>query len=142
METVAEQLSFSAIAAEDLDTFYRQKEKILTATIEKISNCTQFDDIVSDGERMRLARECTSIFTENFHATAKYNLPQALLEYLDWLRNFLRHRNFPATFIPTMICALRHATHAFMENANSDAIASVLMQLQRHERTIAEEVTA
>ncbi|MDX9759910.1 MAG: hypothetical protein RBU27_12185 [Bacteroidota bacterium] len=123
-------LTFSRIAAADLEAFERQKEKIVTAVTEHIFRDPELQAIPNDREKSRLARECVKIFTENLGATMKHDLPAALVDYLDWLRAFLRHRGFPITFIPRMIAGTRNAAHAFLENANSDEICTALRTLR------------
>lgn len=142
MEAVAEPISFGAIAAPDVEEFQKQKEKILSAVIDRLECNEAFRDLIADPERARLARECAKIFVENLQATMKYQLPTALIEYLDWLRSFLTHRHFPASFIPNLLAATRTATHAFMEQYNSDAIAEALRQLQQREHSLSMEAEA
>lgn len=142
MEAVAEQISFSGIAPQDIEEFHRQREKILAAVCDKIAKPSELGSVCSDHEKMRLAMESTKIFIENFHATVKYQLPAALLEYLDWLRRFLKSRDFPAKTLPTIIGAVRNAAHAFLGDYNSDDIGAVLMQLRKREEKAVEGVQA
>lgn len=123
-------LSFSRIAAEDINAFAQQKEKIVTAVNDHLLRSADLTVIHADVEKLRLARECVKIFTENLGATMKHDLPAALTEYLDWLRGFLRHRGFPPAFIPQMIAGMRNAVHAFLEHANSDEICAALRALR------------
>ena len=138
MQEVIEQISFSGIAPEDLEAFRVQKDKILSAMKDRLARDTRFASITADAERLRISQECATIFLENFLATAKYNLPAALLDYLDWLRGFLSHRSFPSDFLPAMISATKIAAHAFMEDKKSDDLAAALTELQRRESAINE----
>ena len=133
MDPTPSSLSFSRIAATDIEAFARQKDKIVTAVTEHVFRSAELSAIHGDAEKARLARECVKIFTENLGATMKHDLPAALLEYLDWLRGFLRHRGFPPAFIPQMITGTRNAVHAFLEDANSDEICGALRALRTHE---------
>ncbi|MBE0644486.1 MAG: hypothetical protein IH600_10440 [Bacteroidetes bacterium] len=142
MDPSAETLSFSSIAAADIEAFARQKEKIVTAVTDHLFRCDVLASTLADTEKARLARECVKIFTENFLATVKYQLPAALIEYLDWLRGFLRSREFPAAFIPQMISGMRNAVHAFLEDAGSDDICAALRRLRARELGQAREVGA
>jgi hypothetical protein len=137
IEAITENLSFDAIDAKDLEAFHRHREKLLTAVCERIACAPAFETVAGDDARTRIAHESAKIFIENFHATAKYRLPGALLEYLDWLRGYLRSREFPPDFLPGMLGSLIQATHAFMEHDNSDDIAAVLTQLKHREKDIA-----
>ena len=139
MEDVIEQVSFNDIAAEDIAKFHQQREKILAAVNDRIGRHPDFRTFLKDEEKMRLARECAKIFIENFHATARYRLPAAIIEYLDWLRGFLASRGFPASFLPEMLSAVRTASHAFLEEHSSDDIASALFALQQRERDLMTE---
>lgn len=136
MEAVAAPLSFDAIAEEDLAAFHRQREKILTAFCDRITAAPSFAVVSADPARTRIAHESAKIFLENFYATAKYRVPAALVEYVDWLRGYLASREFPARFIPDMFAGIRHATHAFLEDGNSDDIAAALRQLELREKEI------
>jgi hypothetical protein len=142
MEAVAAPLSFDAIGEKDLAAFHRQREKILTAFIDRIATAPAFAEVAADAEKTRIAQESGKIFIENFHATAKYRLPAAIVEYLDWLRGYLASRDFPEDFIPAMFAAIRHATHAFLEDSNSDDIAGALMELEHREKDLAGGKTA
>ena len=142
MEAVAEPLSFDTIQEADLAAFHKQREKLLTAVCERIATSPSLAELASDEAKTRIAHESTKIFLENFYATAKYRLPGALLEYLDWLRGYLESRAFPGHFISDMLCALRNATHAFLEQFNSDDIAAVLYQLQQREKNLVREEKA
>lgn len=137
MDSTPSSLSFSRIAATDIEAFGRQKEKIVTAVTDHVFRNGELSAIHADAENARLARECVKIFTENLGATMKHDLPAALLEYLDWLRGFLRHRGFPDAFIPQMIAGARNAVHAFLEEANSDEICAALRALRAHELGVA-----
>ena len=137
IEAIAEQLSFDDIEQQDLEAFHRQREKLLTAVCERIATAPEFASVAGDGAQTRIAHESVKIFIENFHATAKYRLPGALLEYLDWLRGYLKSRDFPPDFIPAMLASLKQATHAFMEHYNSDTIAYALSILTHREQDIA-----
>ncbi len=136
MEDVVEQLSFNEIASEDLEEFHRQREKILAAVVDRIAQKEDLTEVVNDQERFRIARECANIFIENFYATARYRLPAAITEYLDWLRGYLTSRNFPPAFIPSMLCSVKIASHAFLGQHNSDAISAALSKLQHRETGI------
>ena len=136
MEAVAAPLSFDAIGEKDLAAFHRQREKILTAFIDRIAVAPAFADVAADAEKTRIAQETGKIFIENFYATAKYRLPAAIVEYLDWLRGYLGSRSFPEDFIPGMFSAIRHATHAFLDDGSSDDIAAALRQLELREKGI------
>lgn len=138
MEAVAEQISFSAIAPQDIVEFHRQREKIHAAVVDKILNTSGMEAIAGDEEKKRIADESVKILIENFYVTVKYQLPGALLEYLDWLRRYFRSRDLPATLLPAMITAIRNGAHAFLEDYNSDDIGVVLMQLRKREKRMAE----
>ncbi len=142
MDRLTEQLSFSAIKKKKIATHERQNQKVNTAVTDYILRSESLALIHSDEEKMRLARECVKIFTENFLATVKYQLPGALIEYLEWLRGFLRNRDFPRSFIPLMLAGMRNAVHAFLENYNSDDICAALREIRNHEQGIASEVTS
>ncbi|MCB2205640.1 hypothetical protein KQI65_12925 [bacterium] len=133
MEAVAEPLSFDAIADADLAAFHRNREKMTTAVCDRIAHASNFEEIATDPVKTRIAHESVRIFIENFYATAKYRLPAALLEYLDWLRGYLASREFPANFLPLMLASLKIATHAFMEHNNCNDIAAVISDLRRRE---------
>lgn len=133
MEAVAEQITFSAIAPQDIAEFHRQRDKIHAAVIDRIHNAPGMEVIAGDEEKMRIAHESAKILIENFYATVKYQLPGALLEYLDWLRGYLKSRDFPETMLPTMLTGIRNGAHAFLDDYNSDEIGSVLMQLRKRE---------
>lgn len=137
MDSTPSSLSFSRIAATDIEAFGRQKEKIVTAVTDYMFRSAELSAIHADAEKARLARECVKIFTENLGATMRHDLPAALLEYLDWLRGFLRHRGFPGAFIPQMITGTRNAVHAFLEEANSDEMCAALRVLRAHELGVA-----
>ena len=133
MEAIAEQISFSAIAPQDIAEFHRQRDKIHASVIDRILNTPGMEKIAGDEEKMRIAHESAKVLIENFHATVKYQLPAALLEYLDWLRRYLGSRAFPETMLPTMLTGIRNGAHAFLDDYNSDEIGSVLMQLRTRE---------
>ena len=115
MEAVAAPISFDAISQEVLATFHRQREKILTAVCERVATSPAFSELAADNARMRIAHESSKILIENFYATAKYRLPGALLEYLDWLRGYLGSRDFPPTFIVALLGGIRQGAAAFLE---------------------------
>ncbi len=140
MEEVVEQITFSRINAEDLEEFHRQREKILCAVKDRLSRDQRFAAFLSEPEHLRVSKECANIFLENYFATVKYRLPAALLEYLDWLRGFLSYRNYPPDFLPSMIGAMKIATHAFLDQRKSDDLALTLTQLQRRESAIIQGV--
>jgi hypothetical protein len=142
MEEVNEHVSFNGIAPDDLEEFYRQQDKILAAILDRLSRSEQWVEVFRDSDRRRIARESAHVFLENFHATARYRIPAAIVEYLDWLRGFLLSRSFPPDFLPAMLNATKIASHAFMEHHNSDGIASALTALQRRELTRLEGVQA
>ncbi|MBN1447792.1 MAG: hypothetical protein JXA28_07660 [Bacteroidetes bacterium] len=142
MEAVAEQIHFGGIAPQDIEEFHRQREKILSAVCDKIVHTPGLETLAGDEEKMRLAHESAKIFIENFHATVKYQLPGALLEYLDWLRGFLNSRGFPPAFLPILISAVRTGAHAFLEIYNSDEIGAVLLQFRKREELAAQGVSA
>lgn len=135
-------LTFSSIAAEDLAIFMRQKEKIVSAVTDHLFRGDELAALREDEEKSRLARESVKIFVENLGATMKYDLPAAIVEYLDWLRGFLRYRGFPPTFVPMMITATRVATQAFLEEATCDEICSALRALRSKEMALLKEVGA
>jgi hypothetical protein len=135
MEEVIEHVSFNGIAPDDLEEFHRQQDKILAAVLERLARSPEAAAVFKDGERLRIARESAHIFLENFHATARYRIPAAILEYLDWLRGFLLSRGFPPEFLPSLLHAAKIAAHAFMEHHNSDGIASALTALQHREQS-------
>ena len=136
------ELTFSRIAAGDLEVFMRQKEKIVSAVTDHLFRSDELAALWDEEEKARLARESVKIFVENLGATMKYDLPAAIVEYLDWLRGFLRHRGFPAAFVPLMIGATRNAAHAFLEEASSDEICGALRALRANEMAQLKEVGA
>ncbi|GEM_PF-1436154 len=138
MEAVAEKISFSAIAPQDIAEFHRQRDKIHAAVIDRIHNTPGMEAIAGDEEKMRIAHESVKILIENFHATVKYQLPGALLDYLDWLRRYLRSRDFPAAFVASILTSMRNGAHAFLDEYNSDDLGAVLMELRRREERMAE----
>lgn len=135
-------LTFSSISADDLAVFMRQKEKIVSAVTDHLFRSDELTAVREEEEKSRLARESVKIFVENLGATMKYDLPAAIVEYLEWLRGFLRYRGFPATFVPMMIAATRNAAHAFLEEASSDAICSALRTLRANEMARLKEASA
>jgi hypothetical protein len=142
MEEVIEHVSFNGIAPDDLEEFHRQQDKILAAILDRLPRSAALTDVFADRERQRIARESVKVFLENFHATARYRIPAAITDYLDWLRGFLVSRNFPPDFLPTMLHAAKIASHAFMEHHSSDGIATALAELQRREQARIEGVQA
>ncbi len=142
MNHPGETLTFSAIAQADIETFEKQKEKIVTAVTDHLFRCTALSDALSDPEHARIARECVKIFTENFLTTVKYQLPEALLDYVAWLRGFLASRSFPPSFIPHLIAGMRNAVHAFLEEGRSDDICAALRTLRLGELQRISEVRA
>lgn len=132
--------SFETIDPDDLVMFIRQKEKIISAIIDRLERHEDLTSLQQDEDKSRLARECVRLFAENFTVTMKYRLAPALLDYLEWLRGFLRYRNFPPSFIPLMIAAMKTATHAFMEENNCNDICGALRLLKERETAIAQEV--
>lgn len=135
-------LSFSSIAAGDLEVFMRQKEKIVSAVTDHLFRSDELASLWDEEEKARLARESVKIFVENLGATMKYDLPAAIVEYLDWLRGFLDHRAFPPAFVPSMIAATRNAVHAFLEDADSNEICAALRTMRAQALAQMKEVSA
>ncbi|MBR9977918.1 MAG: hypothetical protein KFH87_07500 [Bacteroidetes bacterium] len=140
MNTPIPTLSFETVDQDDLVMFIRQKDKIISAVIDRLERHEDLTSVQQDEDKTRLAKECVRIFAENFTVTMKYRLAPALLDYLEWLREFLRYRNFPPSFVPLMISAMKTATHAFMEENNCNDICGALRLLKEREKAIVQEV--
>jgi hypothetical protein len=123
----------TTIPADALEAFHAEREKLLSAVYDRFTADAEFHEIAQRDATLRLARESASIFFENFYVSHKYHVPQALDEYLQWLRGFLASRHLPASFIPAMMRSLRRAVQAFVPMTASDSIASALHALRRRE---------
>jgi hypothetical protein len=53
-------------------------------------------------------------------------MPQRIIDYVGWLRNFLGARGFHPLYLPHLVRATRQAAHAFVADASSDAIGCTL----------------
>lgn len=126
-------LRFESIAPADIEAFQTQREKILTAVYDRFSCDPVIKDSLNDAKQMRLARESANIFVGNFYSCVKYNVPDALTEYLVWLRSFLQSREIDSKFLPRMIHAVQMSTRAFLPEPEQDSICSTLHFIKKQE---------
>lgn len=125
---------FDALGSEDLLAFQAHKDKILAAVNDRIvaSRPVEGDRTMAD-RRVRLGLESAKILLENFIACARFRLPEAFEEYLDWLRAFLRHRGFDDAFLPMLFRSLQRASHAFLPPPSNDAVCRTFRYLRQRE---------
>jgi hypothetical protein len=132
-------ISFDSSHSAAIERFRAEREKILAAVDSRLLSDTALEQCLSSETARRLALESAKIFIENFTVSVKYGLPQAILDYLDWLRGFLQTRGVPQAFIPRMIHAAQIASQAFLSEPDADIIAGLLRDLRKRQRALIEK---